>query len=108
VGAWLEELAGERRDEFAELLARHFGRAAVGEGAELAWPEPADRERVRVAAFAHLLRAGAVARRVAVAKAVELHEQARALASGDRERLLALEELGDDHESAYHGEQAVA
>jgi hypothetical protein len=108
VGAWLEELAGERRDEFAELLAHHFGRAAAGEGAELAWPEPADRERVRAAAFAHLLRAGAVARRVAVAKAVDLHEQARELASGDRERLLALEELGDDHESAYHGEQAVA
>ena len=63
---------------------------------------------MRAAAFAHLLRAGAMARRVAVAKAVELHEQARTLASGERERLLALEELGDDHESAYHGEQAVA
>jgi hypothetical protein len=45
---------------------------------------------VRAAAFAHLLRAGAVARRVAVAKAVDLHEQARELASGDRERLLTL------------------
>jgi DNA-binding SARP family transcriptional activator len=109
VGAWLEELAGDRRDEFAELLAHHFGRAAAGEGAERAWAEPAAREQVRAAAFAHLFRAGAVARqRFAVARAIDLHEQARALAAGERERLLALEELGDDHESAYHGEEAVA
>jgi predicted ATPase len=36
VGAWLEELAGDRLDEFAELLAYHFGAAAADETAELA------------------------------------------------------------------------
>ncbi len=107
VGAWLEEMAGERRDEVAELLADHFGRAA-GEGAELAWSDPADREAVRSAAFEHLLAAGAVAcRRFAVAKAVELHDRAVGLAADDPERLRAFEALGDDHESAYHGDAAV-
>ena len=107
VGAWLEELAGERRDEVAELLADHFVRAA-GEGAELAWSDAADREAVRSAAFEHLLAAGAVAcRRSAVAKAVELHDRALGLAADEPERLRAFEALGDDHESAYHGDAAV-
>jgi len=108
VGAWLEELAGDRRDEFAELLAYHFGAAAVEETAELAWAEPAVRRQVRAKAFDHLLRAGAAARRrFAVAKAIELHSQAAALASTDQERRVALEALGDDHSSTYHGEEAV-
>jgi DNA-binding SARP family transcriptional activator len=108
VGAWLEELAGGRRDEFAELLAYHFGAAAAEETAELAWPEPAVRRRVRAKAFDHLLRAGTAARRrFAVAKAVELHEQAGALAGTERERRRVLEELGDDQSSAYHGDEAV-
>ena len=106
---WLEELAGGRRDEFAELLAYHFGAAADEETAELAWPEPADRQQVRARAFRHLVQAGAAARRrFAVAKAVELHEQAGALASTDQERRVVLEELGDDQGSAYHGEEATA
>jgi hypothetical protein len=106
VGAWLEELAGGRRDEFAELLAYHFG--AASEAAELAWAQTAVREQVRAKAFGHLLQAGAAARRrFAVAKAVELHERAGALATTDQERRGVLEELGDDHSSAYHGEEAV-
>jgi hypothetical protein len=106
VGAWLEELAGGRRDEFAELLAYHFG--AASEAAELAWAQTAVREQVRAKAFDHLLQAGAAARRrFAVAKAVELHERAGALATTDQERRGVLEELGDDHSSAYHGEEAV-
>ena len=108
-GTWLEELAGGRRDEFAELLAYHFGAAADEETAELAWPEPADRQQVRARGFRHLVQAGAAARRrFAVAKAVELHEQAGALASTDQERRVVLEELGDDQGSAYHGEEATA
>ena len=102
VGTWLEELAGGRRDEFAELLAYHFGAAADEETAALAWPEPADRQQVRARAFRHLVQAGAAARRrFAVAKAVELHEQAGALAATDQERRVVLEELGDDQGSAY-------
>jgi DNA-binding SARP family transcriptional activator len=108
VGAWLEELAGDRLDEFAELLAYHFGAAAAEETAELAWPEPVVRREVRAKAFDHLLRAGAAARRrFAVAKAVELHEQAGTLAATERERRRVLEELGDDQSSAYHGEEAM-
>jgi DNA-binding SARP family transcriptional activator len=107
VGEWLEELLDARRDEFAELLAYHFGRAAAGEDAELAWEQPAARERVRARAFGYLLRSGVAARRrFAVAAAVDLHEQALALAGGQGERLLALEELGDDHDSVYHGDAA--
>jgi hypothetical protein len=65
------------------------------------------RERVRARAFAYLLQSGVGARRrFAVAAAVDLHEQALALAGGRRERLLALEELGDDHDSVYHGDAA--
>jgi DNA-binding SARP family transcriptional activator/tetratricopeptide (TPR) repeat protein len=107
VGEWLEQLLDARRDEFAELLAYHFGRAAAGEGAELAWEQPEARERVRARAFAYLLQSGVGARRrFAVAAAVDLHEQALALAGGRRERLLALEQLGDDHDSVYHGDAA--
>jgi hypothetical protein len=63
---------------------------------------------VRAKAFDHLLQAGAAARRrFAVAKAVELHEQAGALAATKRERRRVLEELGDDQSSAYHGEEAM-
>ena len=39
-------------------------------------------------------------------RAVELHGQAVGLAVDSHERLRALEEMGDDHDSAYHGEDA--
>jgi class 3 adenylate cyclase/tetratricopeptide (TPR) repeat protein len=104
VGAWIEALAGDRANEFGELLAYHYRTAVAGEDADLAWSE-AEREPVRVSAFEHLLRAGAQARkRFAVAKAIELHQQAVGLAAGPQERFRALEALGDDHESAYHGD----
>ena len=67
----------------------------------------AEREPIRLKAFDLLIRAGAQARRrFAVAKAVELHDQAVALALTDDERLRSFEELGDDHDSAYHGDDA--
>jgi class 3 adenylate cyclase len=106
VGSWIEALAADRSAEFDELLAYHFYSAVAGPEVDLAW-SAAEREPVRLKAFAHLIRAGAQARRrFAVAKALDLHEQAEELAAGDDERLQALEELGDDHESAYHGEDA--
>jgi tetratricopeptide (TPR) repeat protein len=106
VGAWIEEIAGDRTEEFEELLAYHYRSAVGGDDADLAWIAD-DREPIRLKAFGHLVAAGAQARRrFAIAKAVELHEQAIDLASGDDERLRGLEELGDDHESAYHGEDA--
>ncbi len=106
VGAWIEELAGDRADEFGELLAYHFKAAVAGEDADLAW-SASEREPVRLKAFEHLVRAGAQARRrFAVDSSVELHMQAVGLAVGLEERSRALEELGDDHGSAYHGEDA--
>jgi class 3 adenylate cyclase/tetratricopeptide (TPR) repeat protein len=108
--AWMEELAGDRVDEFAELIAHHYATAAAGEEADLAWAEdPSAYEAVRSKAFGTLLLAGRLARkRFAVPKAVELHQRARELARTDAERARALEELGDDHVAVYHGDDALA
>jgi len=55
-----------------------------------------------------LLAAGAVARkRFAVPRALELHQDALRLAVDDAERARALEAIGDDHEGAFHGDDAV-
>jgi class 3 adenylate cyclase len=105
---WIAELAGDRRDEFGELLAYHYEAAAGGDGADLAWEDPAEREAVRQKAFEQLVLAGEGARRrFLVSKAVELHERALARARDAGERGRALEEIGDDHDSAYHGEAAI-
>ena len=76
-GAWIEQLAGDRIDELAELLAHHYGTAASGEDADLAWADdPPQGEAVRVKAVESLLLAGEVARRrYAIDKAVELHQR---------------------------------
>jgi class 3 adenylate cyclase/tetratricopeptide (TPR) repeat protein len=107
---WIEELAGDRVDEFAELIAHHYRTAVAGEDADLAWADdPSSRDSVQEKAFQALLRAGAVARkRYVIAKAVELHQQALEVAATDRERARALEEQGNDHLEDYHGDEAVA
>jgi DNA-binding SARP family transcriptional activator len=106
--SWLEELAGERRDELVELVAYHYRSAVAGPDADLAWAEDAAAfARTRARAFEALLAAGEVARRrFAIAKALEVHEQALALAAGDLERGRALAAIGDDHEANYHGDEA--
>jgi predicted ATPase len=108
-GAWMEELAGERLDEFAELVAHHYAAAVAGEDADLAWTdEAAAREAVRVKAVEALLHAGSLARRrFAIEKAVELHHRALELAADDAERARAMDELGDDHVGVFHGDEAV-
>jgi tetratricopeptide (TPR) repeat protein len=107
VGAWVEEIAGDRTDEFEELVAYHYRSAVAGDDTDLAWTAD-EREPIRRKAFQHLTAAGVQARRrFAIAKSVELHEEAIDLASGEEERMHAFEELGDDHESAYHGEDAL-
>jgi class 3 adenylate cyclase/tetratricopeptide (TPR) repeat protein len=108
--AWMEKLAGDRLEEFAELVAHHYATAAIGEDADLAWAdEPAAREAVRTKAFEALVLAGRVARkRFAMTKAVEVHEQALVLAPSASDRARALEELGDDHVAVYHGDEALA
>ena len=105
LGYWLEELAAQRREEVAELLAFHFTAAL---GAELDW-DVAMREQIRQKAFGYLVLAGTLARKQdAGEKAIELHSSALKLALEPEERLEAVEELGDDHDSAFHGDAAVA
>ena len=109
IAAWIEDLSGGRLDEFAELVADHYASAVGSDDADLAWPDPAERDQVRQRAFESLLVAGAAARRrFAVGKAVQLHEQALQLALSESDRLRVLEEVGDDHNSAYHGDDARA
>jgi class 3 adenylate cyclase/tetratricopeptide (TPR) repeat protein len=106
---WLEEIAGEGSEELAELVAHHYRKALLGEDADLAWADdPVARAEVRTKAFAALLVAGTVARkRFAVAKALELHQDALRLSVNDSERALVLEAIGDDHEGAFHGDDAI-
>jgi len=107
--AWFEQVAGDRVEEFAELLAHHYATAVAGDAADLAWTDdPTGRETVRAKAFEALLLAGGVARRrFAIATAVELHEQALSLAVSALPRARVLEEIGDDHAAAFHGDEAI-
>jgi len=109
VGEWIERLAGERVDEMAELVAYHYRSAVAGADADLAWAaDPERREAIRRRALHSLVSAGAGARRrFSVVKAIDLHGQALELAESDTERATALEELGDDHESLFHGDDAI-
>jgi DNA-binding SARP family transcriptional activator/tetratricopeptide (TPR) repeat protein len=82
VGEWLAGLAGDRREEFVELLAHHFERAAAGGGLE----------PVRAHAIRALVEAGdAARRRAAIDDAVQFADRALALAHDDAERPAALE-----------------
>jgi class 3 adenylate cyclase/tetratricopeptide (TPR) repeat protein len=106
---WVEQMAGDRVQELAELIAHHYRKALLGEDADLAWADdPAARADLREKAFGALLAAGAAARkRFAVSQALELHQAALQLSAGDLERARALEAIGDDHEGAFHGDAAV-
>ncbi|HEY7463836.1 MAG TPA: hypothetical protein VH987_05270 [Candidatus Limnocylindria bacterium] len=108
-GDWILALAADRGEEFAELIAHHFETAIAGEDADLAWLEDAgEREAVRAKAYASLLAAGRAARRTyALARAAELHGRALALAADDLERMAAYEQIGRDHDLAFHGELAL-
>ena len=109
-GDWISELAGERSDEFVELVAFHYETAINGEDADLAWLGEADeREAARAKAYGSLLAAGNVARRqYALERAVELHGRALELAADKIEQMEAHEQTGRDHDVAFHGEQALA
>jgi DNA-binding SARP family transcriptional activator len=107
--SWLEELAGDRLEEFIELVAHHYRLAVAGEDADLAWAgNSQEHESLRVRAFEVLLSAGTAARRrFAISKAIEIHEQALSLASDDLERATALADIGEDHEANFHGDEAL-
>jgi tetratricopeptide (TPR) repeat protein len=105
--AWLASSPG-RSAERSEIIAEHYQAAMSGEGADLAWAdEPAERAAIRQRAFEAQIAAGDDLRaRSAVGRALELHEAALGLASGEEERARALEAIGDDHDALYHGDEA--
>ncbi|WP_127505464.1 AAA family ATPase [Actinoplanes solisilvae] len=99
VAAWLEEVSRERIDEVIELVAVHYSAAADGPDAD---------EWTRGKAFRSLITAGIAARRRwAVPRALDLHRAAVRHAATPAERAGALEAIGDDHETAYAGDEAV-
>jgi class 3 adenylate cyclase len=93
VGRWIEELAGNRRDEYVELIAYHYESAARPEDSELAWPsDSTHRDEIRTKAIAALIEAGrAAATRFAIDQALGFGDRALALAQADGERLGGLE-----------------
>jgi class 3 adenylate cyclase/tetratricopeptide (TPR) repeat protein len=87
-GAWVEGAAGDRAEERAEMLARHF--AAAVELADAAG-EPEVAEAARVPAVTWLIRAGEHAMRVNPAGAFAMLDRAVDIAEdGSRDRALAL------------------
>ncbi len=93
VAAWIETTAGDRRGEFNELLAYHFGTAARAsrEGST----DAVESERLRSKAFAYLVDASVDSRRrQVVKKAQRLADDALGFASGPIERSLGLAALG--------------
>jgi hypothetical protein len=93
VARWSEQLAGDRRAEYVDLLAYHYEAAARPEDAELAWPdEPSLREDLRTKAIAALVEAGQAAMtRFAIDDALGFGDRALALARTEAERLAAVE-----------------
>jgi class 3 adenylate cyclase/DNA-binding SARP family transcriptional activator len=93
VGRWIEELVGDRREEYVELIAHHYESAARPEDSELAWPtDPARRDAVRTRAVGALVDAGrAATAKFAIDQALDFGDRALALARSEDERLAALE-----------------
>jgi class 3 adenylate cyclase/tetratricopeptide (TPR) repeat protein len=103
VAGWIEETAGDRAGEMAELLAYHLSTAVALSRDTPAGPT----EELRISAFRWLLRASDEARRrLVVAKAQRLAEEALDLASGDLERTDALEMLAQAFFIYYSGDLA--
>jgi class 3 adenylate cyclase/tetratricopeptide (TPR) repeat protein len=103
VAGWIEETAGDRAGEMAELLAYHLSTAVT-----LSRDTPdGPSEDLRVAAFRWLLRASDDARRrLVVQKAQRLAEEALDLSVGDVERTDALEMLAEAFFVDYSGDLA--
>ncbi|HET8525400.1 MAG TPA: adenylate/guanylate cyclase domain-containing protein [Actinomycetota bacterium] len=102
VAAWIEETAGDRREEFIDLLAHHYAEAHRT-ARELGEVD----ESLRKSAFEHLVLASRVARlKVALAKAKRLAQQAGDLAEGPLERSIALEALAEALFDDFRGDQA--
>lgn len=103
VAEWIESTAGERRGEFAELLAHHHGEAYRGalEGES----DPERTATLRVRAFEALLEAAEVVRRrFATEGALRLGERAVTLAVTPLERARSLEQRGLIARNDYRGD----
>jgi DNA-binding SARP family transcriptional activator/tetratricopeptide (TPR) repeat protein len=101
--SWIEAMAGDRLEEFIELIAFHDVEAAIGEAG--AWHDSTEYEQIRSRARTHALQAGSTARRrSAVDNALRLDGQALQLSSGDNERIIALTALGDDCQAGFRGD----
>jgi class 3 adenylate cyclase len=106
VASWIETTAGERRDEFIELLAYHYGEAHRGIRDDVR-ADPAIVERLRRAALDAFLRSSGVAlTTMAVRPALRAAEQADALAVGAEERATTLEAVGAAYSADYRGDEA--
>jgi DNA-binding SARP family transcriptional activator/tetratricopeptide (TPR) repeat protein len=96
VGKWIEGLAGDRREEFVELLAHHYERASGP-------------EKLRAKAVAALVEAGHGARRrAAVDDAVQFADRALALARHAAECLAALELKARALHAAVRADESLA
>ncbi|MFL5797308.1 MAG: AAA family ATPase [Actinomycetota bacterium] len=106
VAAWLEERAGERARESAELLAHHYGEAyrVVREDVR---PDAARLEALRVGAYRFALLASEDARARLVLEAAERHaESALAVSVTPLERSRALAALGWAYSHGSRGDLA--
>jgi class 3 adenylate cyclase len=119
IARWIEETVGERRMEFVELLAHHFveahrgaaegprivtSRRGVDEGNQAVVDVV---EELRSKAFEYLLLASQDARRkLVLAKAQRLAEEALAMATEPLERCRANEAIGEAYFIDYQGDLA--
>jgi hypothetical protein len=102
---WLERV-GDRRDEYASLLAYHYTEAARPEDADLAWAGAEDElEKLRKRAVTWLGRAAELAAgRYELREALTLLVQALALEADDRARVGLLRQVADMHLLSYEME----
>jgi hypothetical protein len=106
VARWIEERAGERRLEFVELLAHHYGQAYRA-AEQNPRADVGQAERLRSRAFESLLAASADARsKLASRKAQRLGEHALEFARNEVERSLALAAMGYAAQDQYEGDDA--
>ena len=108
VADWTDELASDRRDEFIEVVAHHYGAAAQPDVARMAWRDDPERgEEVRLKALEALVEAGRLAlRRFSIDQAVGYADRAFALASTDLEQLAALKLKSASYHAAARVDEA--
>ena len=103
VAAWIEEAAGERRREFADMLATHYSEAH--ERAQLDRTD--DVEMLRAKTFEYLLLAAAEARsKMLLERSNELASRALTLAQDADEQAACHESLGMTALYDYQGDDA--